>query len=306
LNRCSKARIWILGMSALALLGAANARADVVAAVQVLREGGCGGVLPAAQPLHRNAQLDRTAEQWALGRTLSSATAGSGYGAAAGVFVRGPENSLLERLRRTQCHTLMDRGLREVGLYQRGEDRWLVLMGPGTGSAAVAGTVAAAHPAAAPAPVPATPPQSKSIAFSPALAAHALDLVNQARARGVRCGGRPYAPAPALSLSGTLDGVAFGHAADMAVHNYFEHQDLTGASPADRVRAVGFKEKLVGENIAYGPQTVEEVVQGWLDSPDHCENIMDPRFAQMGIAEAPGRVGRRGLYWVQLLVEPRA
>jgi uncharacterized protein YkwD len=294
----------MLGMSALALLGAANARADVVAQVQVLREGGCGGVLPAAQPLHRNAQLDRTAEQWALGRTLSAATAGSGFGAAAGVFVRGPENSLLERLRRTQCQTLMDRSLREVGLYQRGEDRWLVLMGPGMASAG-AGTLASAAQSTS-AHVSATVPGSNRVALSPVLAARALDLVNQARARGVRCGGRPYAPAPALSLSGTLDGVAFGHAADMAIHNYFEHQDLSGASPADRVRAVGVKEKLVGENIAYGPQTVEEVVQGWLDSPDHCENIMDPRFAQMGIAEAPGRVGRRGLYWVQLLVEPRA
>jgi uncharacterized protein YkwD len=47
------------------------------------------------------------------------------------------------------------------------------------------------------------------------------------------------------------------------------------------------------------------VVQGWLDSPDHCENIMDPRFTEMGIAYAPGQVSRRGLYWVQLLAAPR-
>ncbi len=91
----------------------------------------------------------------------------------------------------------------------------------------------------------------------------------------------------------------------MAEHNYFEHEDLAGRSPADRVRAVGYPEKLVGENIAYGPKTVDEVVQGWLDSPGHCENIMDPRFAEMGIAAAPGRSSRRGLYWVQLLVTPR-
>jgi uncharacterized protein YkwD len=70
------------------------------------------------------------------------------------------------------------------------------------------------------------------------------------------------------------------------------------------VRAVGYHEKLVGENIAYGPKSVEEVVQGWLDSPGHCENIMDPRFAEMGIALAQGRASRHGLYWVQLLVEP--
>jgi uncharacterized protein YkwD len=91
----------------------------------------------------------------------------------------------------------------------------------------------------------------------------------------------------------------------MADHDYFEHEDLAGRSPAQRVRAGGYQEKLVGENIAYGPKSIDEVVQGWLESPDHCENIMDPRFAQMGIAYAPGQLSRRGLYWVQLLAAPR-
>jgi uncharacterized protein YkwD len=109
-----------------------------------------------------------------------------------------------------------------------------------------------------------------------------------------------------VTLSGTLDGVALGHAYDMAEHNYFEHEDLAGRSPADRVRAVGYREKLVGENIAYGPKSAEEVVQGWLDSTGHCENIMDPRFAEMGIAFAAGHSAKRGLYWVQLLAAPRA
>jgi uncharacterized protein YkwD len=109
-----------------------------------------------------------------------------------------------------------------------------------------------------------------------------------------------------VKLSGTLGSVALGHAADMAQHDYFEHQDLSGRSPADRVRAVGYPEKLVGENIAYGPKSPEEVVQGWLDSPGHCENIMDPRFAEMGIAYATGHSAKRGLYWVQLLAAPKA
>jgi uncharacterized protein YkwD len=91
----------------------------------------------------------------------------------------------------------------------------------------------------------------------------------------------------------------------MAQKNYFEHVDPAGHSPADRVRATGYQEKLVGENIAYGPKTVDEVVQGWLDSPGHCENIMDPRFVEMGLALAPGRV-KHGLYWVQVFAEPRA
>jgi uncharacterized protein YkwD len=141
-----------------------------------------------------------------------------------------------------------------------------------------------------------------AVSFAP----RALQLINEVRARGARCGDRLFAPVQPVSLSLTLSGVASAHALDMAEHNYFEHVDLAGQTPADRVRSVGYHEKLVGENIAYGPATVEEVVQGWLDSPGHCENIMDPRFAEMGIAAAPGRSARRGLYWVQVLAEPRA
>jgi uncharacterized protein YkwD len=284
-------------IAALGLKGVAHA--DVLSAVQTLRAGGCGGILPAAAPLARSARLDRAAEQWAQGHTLSGAAAGNGYPAAAGVFVRGPEQGLIERMRRSECHTVMERSFLEVGLYQHGEDRWLVLAAVGTAGAA---KPAAAIGAAAPEP-PA--PRSERLAGS-LFAARALELVNEARAHGVRCGGRAYAPAPPLALSGTLDSVALGHAADMAFNDYFEHQDRNGQSPADRVRAVGYHEKLVGENIAYGPKTVEEVVQGWLDSPDHCENIMDPRFAEMGIAQAAGHSTRRGLYWVQVLAEPRA
>jgi uncharacterized protein YkwD len=170
---------------------------------------------------------------------------------------------------------------------------------------------------ASPHDTPSAPPlsagsaqQSRSVATPAAVptvsAQRALQLVNDVRARGTRCGSRAFAPAPPVTLSGTLAGVAYGHATDMAQHNYFEHEDLAGHSPADRVRAVGYREKLVGENIAYGPETTEEVVQGWLDSPGHCENIMDPRFAQMGIAAAAGQATRHGLYWVQVLAAPQS
>lgn len=289
-----------LGLIVVLALAAGAARADVLSAVQTLRVGGCGGDFPAAEPLQRRARLDRAAEQWAQGHTLSGAAAGNGYPSAAGVFVRGPERGLIERMRRSECHTVMGRSFLEVGLYQHGEDRWLVLAAVSTAGAAKA-----------PPPILSGAPASPGLRgagpqAAPVLAARALQLVNEARARGTRCGGRAYAPVGPLTLSGTLASVAFGHAADMAVNNYFEHQDRNGQSPADRVRAVGYREKLVGENIAYGPQTVEEVVQGWLDSPEHCENIMDARFVEMGIAQAAGHTTRRGLYWVQLLAEPRA
>ncbi|MGB6306945.1 MAG: CAP domain-containing protein [Steroidobacteraceae bacterium] len=262
-------------------LSAGLAQADAVAAVQVLREGGCGGTLPPATRVHRNPSLDRAAQAWARGSSLDAAVEGSGYGAeaASGLHITGPETATLRLLRQSGCRTVANPKLHDLGAYQRGMEPWLVLA-----SAYVA------------------PPRAQA----PMLASRTLELVNQVRARGARCGERAFAPAPPVRLSGTLDSVALGHAVDMAEHNYFEHEDLAGHSPADRVRAVGYQEKLVGENIAYGPKSADEVVQGWLDSPGHCENIMDPRFAEMGIAYAPGQASKRGLYWVQLLAAPRA
>jgi uncharacterized protein YkwD len=271
-----------ISAAATAVVSAAATRNDeTLAAVQLLREGGCGGIVPAARPLHHDPLLDRAAGQWASGRTLAAATESSGYRteSAAGVHLAGPPSSAVEMLRRSECATVTNRNMRDIGVHHRGRDTWIVLASPDV--------------------VP-------SRTEAPVLAARALDLVNEARARGARCGTRWFAPAPPVRLSGTLDGVALGHANDMAEHDYFEHEDRGGHSPADRVRAVGYRETLVGENIAYGVKSAEEAVQGWLDSPGHCENIMDPRFAEMGIAYAQGRVVKHGLYWVQVLAAPRA
>src|SRR6185312_17438936 len=70
----------------------------VLFAVRVLREGGCGGTLPGAPQLHRNPLLDRSAQEWAVGRTLTEAVDFSGYHAvsAAGLHVRGPEAAMLQ------------------------------------------------------------------------------------------------------------------------------------------------------------------------------------------------------------------
>ena len=284
---------------------------DAFSAVQVLREGGCGGVMPAARPLRHDQALDEVARQWAEGQPLAAAAERSGYPALAtsGLHVSSTDAAILELLRRSACHAVTGQELRALGIYRRGLDSWLVMTSDYR-SAALAPASSRAPPYTAPAPVslPLESPRAPTIHTAPAevLASQALQLVNDVRARGVRCGERAFAPAPPLALSGTLANVAFGHAADMAEHDYFEHRDLNGQSPADRVRAVGYREKLVGENIAYGPKSVEEVVQGWLDSPGHCENIMDPRFAEMGIANVPGRSGRHGLYWVQVFAEPQA
>ena len=273
--------ITAAGSATTAITAAPSPVDEALAAVQLLREGGCGGTVPAARPRNHDGLLDRAAAQWAAGQTLAAATENSGYRpeSAAGVHLTGPSSAALDTLRRSECATVANRGMRDVGIHHRGRDTWIVLASPYV--------------------VP-------SRTEAPVLAARALDLVNEARTRGARCGTRWFAPAPPVRRSGTLDGVALGHATDMADHDYFEHEDLAGHTPADRVRAVGYRETLVGENIAYGLKSADEVVHGWLESPGHCENIMDPRFAEMGIAYAQGRAVKHGLYWVQVLAAPRA
>ena len=297
------------GIAASPALGSAT---DALSAVQVLREGGCGGVVPASRPLRHDFALDGVAQQWAAGLPLWAAAERSGYPAlaASGLFLSASAGPELEQLRRFSCLIVTSLELRAVGVYRRGPDSWIVMLGDSHVTAAPAAVSRIAPPSTNTRPFESPPPFESSPApthtpSAAVFAAQALQLVNDVRARGVRCGGRQFAPAPALALSGTLAGVALGHAADMAQHDYFEHRDLNGQSPADRVRAVGYREKLVGENIAYGPKTLEDVVQGWLDSPGHCENIMDPRFAEMGIAYATGQSGRHGLYWVQLFAAPQ-
>jgi uncharacterized protein YkwD len=305
--------IWVLIAVPAALPPAA---ADALSTVQMLRAGGCGGILPAAPPVRRNAMLDRVAEQWADGRPLAAAAEENGYRPelTGGLHFNGTDDAIVQQLRHSGCRIVVDREVRGIGVYRRASDTWLVVVSPFLPNAlstaehvpfpAAAGS--ALPPQRPPSALPAAPAVPAAVPSAPLLSTRALQLVNEVRSRGARCGTRAFAPAPPLSFSGTLAGVALGHANDMADHNYFEHQDLSGKSPADRVRAVGYQEKLVGENLAYGPGTIEEVVQGWLDSPGHCENIMDPRFVEMGIAYAPGRASRHGLYWVQVFAKPRA
>jgi hypothetical protein len=258
-------------------LGAQSSRADPVSAVQLLRLSGCGGFLPAAQPLQLSRQLDRAAALWASGGSPLSAAEQTGYRPrqVAGLRISGSDDLVLQALRKTHCREFADQSLRDIGVYRSRANSWVLVASPAAESVR-----------------------------KPVSGASVLQLVNVVRTHGTRCGAKTFAPAPPLQESAPLDGVAYEHAADMARHDYFEHVDLTGRTPADRVRAIGYREKLVGENIAYGPTSAQEVVEGWLHSTGHCENLMDARFTEMGLALAPGKGTRHGLYWDQVLTQP--
>jgi len=134
--------------------------------------------------------------------------------------------------------------------------------------------------------------------------ARVLELVNAARNNSRECGSIRFAAAPPLSASRELNGAATGHARDMARRKFFDHRGADGSQPKDRVLRAGYQPRLTGENIAFGPESAEEAVDGWLASPGHCANIMDARFQHIGIGLATGR-GRGQIYWVQTFGAPR-
>jgi len=125
-----------------------------------------------------------------------------------------------------------------------------------------------------------------------------LAAVNAVRAEGATCGGERLAPAEPLIWDSRLEAAAVEHSADMAENAYFDHRGTDGADTGERVRRAGYDWWAVGENIARHQRTVGEVIADWVASPGHCRQLMDPRFQELGAAEANG-------YWTQVFGVPR-
>lgn len=159
-------------------------------------------------------------------------------------------------------------------------------------------------PAAAPAPAPAPVGPDVTCGLTN-FEADALRIVNAYRSAGASCGARgSFAPAGALALNSRLTSAAYGHSADMAANNYFSHTSLDGRSMVDRINATGYDWSTVGENIAGGYSTVQQVVDGWMASDGHCANLMNPRFTEMGLACARNANSTYRIYWTQNLGRP--
>ena len=124
-----------------------------------------------------------------------------------------------------------------------------------------------------------------------------LDAVNEARLSGASCGGDALPPVAPLAWSARLAQAAQAHADDLATHDLLSHTGSDGSGPGDRVAGAGYAWSVVGENIARYQSTVEGVLDDWLASPEHCLQIMDPGFVEMGAAE-------RDRYWVLVFAAP--
>ena len=249
---------------------------DVLKALNSIRASGCSDRPGVGPPLRESAPLTAAAKRSAEGTTFSDALAAARYRATRSLLVRittDKTQSVASFLAREYCVHLLEAAFSEVGVYQRPGETRIIL----------------AAPFMPPAPEAAT-----------AVAVRVLQLVNHARERPRTCGNSRFAAVKPLTLSDTLSRAALAHAAEMAQFSHFSHDGRDGSSPADRMTRAGYEWKAVGENIAAGQTTPESVVEGWLNSPQHCANLMAPQFREMGIAYYVNRESRAGIYWVQV------
>jgi uncharacterized YkwD family protein len=160
---------------------------------------------------------------------------------------------------------------------------------------APAPTAPAPAPAAptAPAPAPAAP-APKTAAPAPATGdvsayvQQVIDLTNAQRAKN---------GLPALQHDTKLSGVAQKKSLDMAQNNYFSHTSPTYGSPFDMMRDFGVTYRTAGENIAQGQRTPQEVVNAWMNSAGHRQNILSTNFTHIGVGYE-----KSGNHWTQMFI----
>jgi uncharacterized protein YkwD len=102
---------------------------------------------------------------------------------------------------------------------------------------------------------------------------------------------------PPLHCAQKLAEIAQAHADDMCEKNYLSHTSKDGRTMVDRARNAGFDFMTLGENVAMGQRTPEQVHASWMDSKMHRRNILNGEFSRLGV----GYAACGGTpYWVQV------
>lgn len=101
----------------------------------------------------------------------------------------------------------------------------------------------------------------------------------------------------ALTQNWELSRVARYKSQDMKDNRYFAHNSPTYGSPGKMIRDFGISYRSYGENIAQGYRTPQAVVDGWMNSSGHRQNILNPSFTQIGVGYVAS-----GNYWTQMFI----
>ncbi len=149
---------------------------------------------------------------------------------------------------------------------------------------------------ATPRPITVAPTATRPPTSTPAPAygmdAAAQQVFNLTNAERAKAGLAP------LRLNATLISSAGWFAQDMLDNHVqnLSHTDSQGRDAPARIEAFGYRWLYYAENIAVGYPSPDAVVAGWMASPGHRENILNPMLTEIGIGHAPNGGWD---YWVE-------
>lgn len=93
---------------------------------------------------------------------------------------------------------------------------------------------------------------------------------------------------PAVSENAALDKAASLKAQNMFAENYWAHFAPSGKTPWDFILGAGYKFTFAGENLAKNFTNSDDVVKAWMASPTHRDNLLNPKYQDIGIAVEEG------------------
>lgn len=190
----------------------------------------------------------------------------------------GNPDAAMDMLKKHYCEPLMNPQYVDIGVSRTGNS-WLVVL--------------------------ARPVVSPGLKDWPDEGREILKLTNEARAEARKCGGRTFKAVAPLTWADKLGAASLAHSRDMASQNYFSHRSKNGDQVDRRVGAQNYAWRGVGENIAAGQGSAQQVVSAWLSSPPHCANLMGEGFSEMGAAYAIDKNSDATIYWTQVFATRR-
>lgn len=188
------------------------------------------------------------------------------------ISLSGPKNAeaAMKAVKESFCRVVLDPQFVDIGVSSNGQD-WRIVL--------------------------ARPLLTSGLGESQTEGKQVLAMINAARGQARQCGNQSFTATTPLAWNDTLATAAAGHSQKMANGNFFDHLDHEGRTPGDRAELAGYIAQQIGENIAAGLDTPRKVVDGWLASPGHCANLMNPQFHDMGAAYAMDPKSDAGIYW---------
>jgi len=136
-----------------------------------------------------------------------------------------------------------------------------------------------------------TPPPLRVEKEAPEAYLTRVGVIQWTNAQRAKYGLPPLKENPRLNVSAELK------VQDMFEKQYFAHLSPSGEGVKNLAEVVGYEFIAIGENLALGNfQNDETLVQGWMDSPGHRANILNPSYQDIGVAVQKGQFEGRSVW----------